>query len=184
METVIIKISWKWGGGKIIACSTAMTVEEVAQENGFAAVNGREPLFIFKGKILEPQLTLHYHNIRDGASIITYLGFACAIFPIRLPKALFISHKAQVDEARDNEIARLIDKDFMLWEMVKDYPGVLAECLREEEKNQGKPAPVDRTETTVIMSSHRISDSPLPLMFKGDDAFQRRERTGSLSDRC
>jgi hypothetical protein len=184
METVIIKMSWKSGCGKVIACSTGMTVEEVARENGFTLVNGREPLFIFKGRILQPQLTLHYHNIRDGASIIAYIGFSCAFLPLKLRRARFVSRTAQeMDEARDNEAARLLDRDFMLWEMVKGYPELLAICWRDEENNEEKAAAEVTTEKTVITSEHTISEAPLPLMLKPDDGFWWRERLRSLSDR-
>jgi hypothetical protein len=185
METVIIKMSWKWGGVKVIACSTSLTVEEVAQENGFTAVNGREPLFIFKGRILQPQLTFHHYDIRDGASIVAYIGFACPILPIRFSEALFASRRTQrINEARDNENARLVDQDFMLWEMVRSYPEVLAECLREDQEREEKDVPAVKTEKTVVKSSHEISVSPLPLMLKGEDGFRQRDRLGSWSDGC
>jgi hypothetical protein len=185
METVIIKMSWKWGGVKVIVCSTSLSIEEVAQANGFTAVNSREPLFIFKGRILQPQLTLHHYNIHDGATIITYIGFACPILPIRFPGDLFASHRTQrIDEAQDNEKAKLVDQNFMLWENVRSYPKILAEFLKEGEEREEKEAPAVKTEKTVVKSSHEISIAPLPLMLKGEDGFRRRDRRGSWSDGC
>jgi hypothetical protein len=52
MNAVTVTVTWKWGGAKTITCCEAMTMEEVAQENGFTGNSDQTLLFISRNRIL------------------------------------------------------------------------------------------------------------------------------------
>jgi hypothetical protein len=145
-----------------------MTLQEVAREHGFVASSGPHPIFIYRGRVLDPEFTLHFHHITDGSTVIAYVRRPRPQLGPRIPGPLHIRWALMAEPQTREEIcadesARLIDRNFLNWEMRKDYPGVLDDILKAYEMEEAKAAPLSREETIVAPISE-ISDRPLPQL--------------------
>jgi hypothetical protein len=176
MKQLVFAMTWKWGGAKVITCPADMALEEVAAANGFSEVHRTEPVFIYKGRVLQPELTLQYHKIPNGATIIAYIGFACRqVAPKYRPRPPCPWPRAEsLDEVRDREMARIVDQDFRCWENVRIFPQVLKDVLLEEEREQQKSDTQPQPDETILAPSHAPSDAPLPALFRREDDFGYR----------
>jgi hypothetical protein len=173
MKQLVLGMMWKWGGAKVIRCTADMTIEEVAGANGFSEVNRTVPIFIYKGQILRPELTLQHYKIPSGAMIIAYIGFACPdVTPKYRPRFPFAWPRAEsIDEIKDKEMGRIADQDFRCWETVRAFPQVLKDILLDEERAEQESDAQQEPEETIVAPSHVPSDAPLPLLFRRDDDF-------------
>jgi hypothetical protein len=180
MNIISLKLAWKWGGAKEVTCADAMTVEEVARDHGFTDVAEAAPLYISRGKVLAPELTLRAHQIADGQKIIAYLPSAArARRPQLLAEPPAVRCRAMCD-IEDGEASRQADQDFAHWESARNLPLVMGELLamiedeaerstRIEEVSEVPPMP------TVVRASARISEDPLPRLPNLGRGWQRRD---------
>jgi hypothetical protein len=164
---LVLKMTWRHGGAKIISCTDLATVEEIAIENGFVPIPSQSPTFVSGGRILLPQFTLRWNEIKSGATIVAHhpaylswrspsvtewAGQGC---PLRLPPTC-------ADEA-----ARMIDRGFLQWETGREFPLALAELLKEEEAADEENRIEALSWPTIVRPSTAISDAPLPLLTPG-----------------
>jgi hypothetical protein len=168
MKTVTLKMTWKWGGSKIITCSSALSIEEVAEEHGFAAIGDISAVFISRGRILAPEFTLHAYKIQDGQTIIAYIpsqpkqSSAPIIPPLAISEfsPMFLYDTLEIIEA--GEAARNADQDFANWEIFSTFPGLLNEMMTLIESEEQLHRFPGRPEKTIIMPGTQISEAPLP----------------------
>jgi hypothetical protein len=73
MSTVIVRIAWKWGGGRVVSCSGADAVAEVARENGSCEPGVIAPVFVWRGRVLAAEFTLRWNKVETGDRIIAFI---------------------------------------------------------------------------------------------------------------
>jgi hypothetical protein len=172
MQTICIKMAWKWGGAKTFTCPDTMTIEEVAEQHGFMDISETTPQFLSRGRILTPEFTLRAHHIHDGQTIIAYLP--ANVRPLKSGTR----RESQCSCARGRyshsyitgiESAKQADRDFHNWECNRAYPLALAELLRMIEKEDEQSRIPSSSHTTVLAASANISDEPLPSAISSED---------------
>jgi hypothetical protein len=180
---VVIKMRWKWGSEKAIACSSTMTLEEVARDHGFAHPSGALPIFIADGKILSPELTLHWHRVTNGQTIIVYLPNAetptRASLVSQTPRRFKGSEYYAQDAMR--EAGRVVDIGFRKWENNRSFPRVLRQIYNQELAEEGQPPRA--CASTVVTPSPGICDEPLPELHTAKQTLcviPRLKRTDSV----
>jgi hypothetical protein len=177
VTSVAIKMRWKWGGGKVISCSSAMTLEEIAREYGFAQETGPLPIFIADGEILSPEFTLHWLQIASGQTIIAY---SANPETRRVSTRMFKGRDSYVQGVR-NEASRIVDMGFRKWENNRSFPRVLRQLHDQELAKEGQPA--YDYDSTIVAASGEISDEPLPQLNATNEKLcvtRRHRRTDSL----
>jgi hypothetical protein len=191
MNTITIKMTWKWGGAKIITCSESFTIDDIATNNGFTELNGYVPCFICKGRILSPAFTLYYHQIKTGDVILDHLSMVQTQIPPLVRRQCFRKFSTFMAEhtmaqIQDEETAKSVDKDFLNWEMVRTFPIVLQEMLAKQEESESETETETETETepksvemTVVQHNREVSSAPLPILLIRDELSLRKSRIAS-----
>jgi hypothetical protein len=178
MNTITIKMTWKWGGAKIITCSESRTIDDIATNNGFTELNGHIPCFICKGRILSPAFTLHYHQIKTGDVIFVHLPMVqTKILPLVRRQCFrkfspFMTEQTMT-QIQDEETAKSVDRDFLNWETVRVFPMVLQEMLTMQEESEAETKSV---EMTVVQHSREISSAPIPTLLTRDELSLRKRQ--------
>jgi hypothetical protein len=172
-------MTWKCGDSKIITCSNASTIEEVAQEHGFMLKGDISPVFISRGQILAPEFTLHKHNIQNGQNIIVYMPARAKKRPSPVLTPLALSNFSPMFEfdtleaIEAEEAAKTADQDFANWETSRSFPALLKEMMTLMEKEEKLYTWAERTEKTVIEPGTQISETPLPELITHDSYWLR-----------
>jgi hypothetical protein len=153
-----------------------MTIEEVAQENGFTGNSDQTLLFISLGRILSPEFTLHAHQIKDGQTIFVHLSKKSHLHPLDPAPMLdfpqFSSSRRfrTLEDIAEEELAKFIDRDFANLEVARSFPSILQELLGLMQKEKDKYQHKEPQEKTVIVTNTVISESPLPRLVNADPA--------------
>jgi hypothetical protein len=169
METITVKMSWKWGGAKEIACSEALTVDEVAQENGFGDIEGLQLCFVSRGRILSPIITLHGNKVQNGDTILVHAAKTRSQ-SLRVVRRQCFSRFSRLmefgslAEIRESEMGKLADRGHANWENFRLYPILLESMLKGKEEKSRKDS--KEPSRTVIPTNAGISETPLPDLLK------------------
>jgi hypothetical protein len=167
MEIISVTFAWKWGGAKVVTCSDTVTLEEIARDHGFADISETPPLYISRGRILDPLFTLRALRIAHGQKIIAYLPASARP---RRPQQTRADLRAvrywTLSDVEDEEASRQADQDFANWECSRAFPAVArdllavmeAEDARQTAEAEPEPAP------TVLLPATQISEDPLPRL--------------------
>jgi hypothetical protein len=170
MKTLTVRMAWQCGGAKRITCSEAMTVEEIARENGFIGLAARDPLFISRGWILAAEITLHGNRVQDGQTPVAYLPRAARARPIQAealtksPRSSPLRNAPTLEEIERLEAGRAADRDFARWETHRRYPLVLAALVEFIEAEEEPWLSASHRGVTVVRPAAGISDTPLPVL--------------------
>jgi hypothetical protein len=157
------------GGAKTFTCSESQMIDDVAKANGFTEINGHVPCFVFRGRVLSPIFSLHWHRVRDGDTILVHLPKSRTYSP-PIAKRNFFSKFSTLMEATTlaeieaGEAARIADRDYANWEMLRSFPRLLAAMLSARRDGGAERRQHDET---VIAPSAGISDAPLPTQPRG-----------------
>ena len=171
---------------KVIA-SEYETLEEVVEknENKFNFnLNDKEIKFIFNGHIVNPKLTISYHHIANGNTIILFIKqqqnkqILQKVEEVKEVEAVEeideVERRIKYEESIIDEECRLADLGFSGWECDQHAPRVFSELYaseqarQEEEENQE----IDFEQfihRTVISQPTKICDKPLPHFFLSFD---------------
>jgi hypothetical protein len=170
-------MKWTWGGAQTITCCAAMTIIEVAQENGFANLINLQPIFISRGQILKSEFTLHAHKIQDGQTIIVHLpksqnSHQTESIPLTYISKFSLLKKEQImEDIEIVETGKVADQDFRNWESSRMLPMMLSELLKiaeTEDEDEAEMYPI-LLSPTVIRKGMKISDCPLPQLINVDE---------------
>jgi hypothetical protein len=178
MEEVNFKMTWKWGGAKDITCAKTLTVEEVAIAHGFADHLTKNPIFITRGRIMNPHFTLRAHNVSEGQRIIAYLPAPEGSRSQRRITFESCDFDDVIGKIELQEAARQADQDFANWEMSPMFPLIMTELLHGIEEEDGEGGMGD-FQTTVVLQTHAISEAPLPRLIGRNEpgSVSRQERS-------
>ena len=170
---------------KVIA-SEYETLEEVVEknENKFNInfnLKDKEIKFIFNGHIVNPKLTISYHHITNGNTIILFIKQQQN--KQILQKVDEVEEVEEVDEEERrikyeesiiDEECRLADLGFSGWECDQHAPRVFSELYASEQARQEEEENQEINfeqfiHRTVISQPTKICDKPLPQFFLSFD---------------
>lgn len=120
------------------------------------------PRFIHNGRVLNPQLSFKFQNVRNGDSIVVYE-------PQHEQRIVFDLDSCFEDNVLSimNEVMRLNDRSFQFIE-VNRGTARLYDQLHQEDENANEMV-LDAPIPTVITTSSGISSQPLPNLEKADE---------------
>jgi hypothetical protein len=122
-----------------------------------------DPLFISRGRILEPYFTLRFHQIKSCQTIIAYVPSAvqgCPSARAHVGKWRPLTQSQTMQGIAHIETLRMLDTNFTHWQAKRELPNVMKQVLRAiEEADSENAAP--ETGETVVRPATAISDRPL-----------------------
>jgi hypothetical protein len=160
MGVVVLRITSSSSESRVVECCSSMTLDEAATAAGFNLPGDHSTIFVCRGRILAPYLSLGHHRVASGAHII--LHRKRGPFPKSTPVPLYHEKAFIYATCEDLESRRLADLGFHLWEMSPMFGTVMSEIVHEIELDNES---MSRQEfPTVIHPASIICEAPLPMI--------------------
>jgi hypothetical protein len=175
---IVMKLTWTWGGSKIVSAQSTDILSDVLCSNGFVAVSGTELYVAHRGRFLDISFSVGFHELKPGDRLICHVQKLPSKDQSRrfleslTPSRRFVSHMSPVTDLyeanRRTVNARLDDLSFASWESLPDYRGMMADLLQEQEEQNSTDQSDDDLYQLNFTEATEISDQPLPSMFHAD----------------
>ena len=177
-EIVSVRVQWTWGEPIEVSLSKFQTVGELLESAGFSAPPETTLFAAYRGRILKPELSLKFYDIKTGARIVCGTKrrpskrkseqFLRLLNCPRGPVPAFARpNRDPVETDALDEFARLTDLSFASWEALPEYASIMKELLKEQEEQSDRRWDVH---LTVVKSEKRIGEDPLPKAFHSDSS--------------
>ena len=198
-DEIHIKIKWNWGGDKIVKAKPSDILGDVLKQNSFIPLDTCALIIISNGKILRPDLSIGFQNIKNDNLIV----LVQKKLPDQTKKQRFLDSlstkptKQQIhlitinnfDQLKFEQVAKMNDLAFAAWENSTEFPNLLNDLHKSQifEDNQFNNSLENIT--IIPESPSEISTRPLPPLLENEDithlGFSRngfKLSTGFISD--
>lgn len=185
MEPVplLLHISWTWGDAKDVMTDSYDVIGDCLEREGFVSPDGGPVVAAYRGQIINKELSFDYYHIPSGSRIfITYK----TVRPNRRSRPFldFINRRHSQaslakarDQARCEEIARITDLAFAVWDSSPEFRTLLRR-ISADRLHQFFSEGDDQA--TVVKPAEKICCDPLPMLLgdNNDVSESERQRSG------
>jgi len=174
MDTIRFSLSWSFGKEVHVEASKYDRVGDVLAKYGVVSSENVKVIVIYKGQIINEELSCMYYGIKDKSKLV--------ICEKRKPKTgrareFLRSLNRDYEDAisfnnnfvvqRNEEIARITDRNLNTWEMSPDrdfiYNSILSSMKAQDSQNE-----VEIVFPTKVTKAESVSKDPLPHQYSFD----------------
>ena len=186
-QKIQITVKWSFGEEKRIICNDIDVIEEVLSTNGFENLKNAKLTAIFKGKVINQQLTFAYYGIKDGGFIVCLRKKLpdpskrekfLAQFSARADALQSYSVKFEERSMMlESQQARTNDLAYNSWEASPQMTKIYNNIYKSQNLYFGsKEVEFKQSKTVIPEKPKEISTQPLPILTTNSSSLYQNHR--------
>lgn len=164
---LLLHVSWTWGGAKDVVTDSHDVIGDCLEREGFVSPDGGRVFAAYRGQIINRELSFDYYHIPSGSCI--FLTHKTLRRNRRSQPFLdFINRRHSQaslakarDQARFEEIARITDLAFAVWDSSPEFRTLLRRISTDRLQQFFSEG---NDQVTVVKPADKICCDPLPML--------------------